>query len=747
MTPGSRKDRADRARLAAALNAAAHDFAPWMRDGGIIHVTNKAMRGVPDGSPAWYDPRQGDVYVHHERLFPGVPVAELEAALRAALRESKRLMARHRVSSLFEGIVHSTFADDVLMGLTLMGVVQHEAAHSQWSHWMSALSSRAEVKRMKITSAEATVMILMEELRIEARALVHDRVTSKGEITRRLRETEEPSVTFGAAPLRACFGWLLKNGVSAAHDSDDVEGADRGSVAAAWTLSYGRCITGVAVEDDVEEMDALARTVLGDEKVDQLVGVLNQAIDVAPGPLEESYAADEARAKAVASVLVAARTWIEIVGLEPPPSSESVVVVTPPMAGDGEGGSGRGSGDSDDDSDDDSAGSGGSDDGDDDSDGNGDGDADGGGAGYGEGLEAMAGSLTAGPDQMGEDDGDPEIVDSGDISHMDVSHGFSNTRASGDEELLAKELSDVIENTLHRVADSVTTPVPEVPAQLSDAAEHYAEAIGNKGRGRATSLFKEEDPSPELMRLTQETARRLEQIQTPAIVRSTSSSLLPPGRLRSRDALVAQADRKQGRATTALPWKTTRRRHELVRPTNIGIMTDVSGSMSWAERVVAEYAFVYGKGGARINARCMSVTFGSTVEVALSPGDIPSKLRIRPARDGHESFDEAAATLEGGLRMLTNINDVRIVLIVSDGHLVETGQPERAREWVRRWTDAGVYVAWIGHDTNDRYGGCLSTMDIKRNKRLSVTDGRGKTEDLVRSTNDMIRDLVHADAI
>ena len=54
--------------------------------------------------------------------------------------------------------------------------------------------------------------------------------------------------------------------------------------------------------------------------------------------------------------------------------------------------------------------------------------------------------------------------------------------------------------------------------------------------------------------------------------------------------------------STAKPWKGTKRKHSVAKPLVIGIATDTSGSMKWAENGVAEFAYVYANAGHRIGA-------------------------------------------------------------------------------------------------------------------------------------------------
>ena len=176
---------------------------------------------------------------------------------------------------------------------------------------------------------------------------------------------------------------------------------------------------------------------------------------------------------------------------------------------------------------------------------------------------------------------------------------------------------------------------------------------------------------------------------------------------------------------TARPWKGTVRRHSTARPLVVGIATDTSGSMRWAEDGVAEFAYVWTNAGHRIGARTAAVTFGDHVHRIARPGEVMTHVERKSATDGQEAFDFAAAALDGVLHFTTPAYAARILLVISDGQLVKDGEPDRAAEWLRRMDRAGTHVLWIGdRDWDNHYSGWLPKLARKLPKLTLVTAER-----------------------
>jgi hypothetical protein len=171
--------------------------------------------------------------------------------------------------------------------------------------------------------------------------------------------------------------------------------------------------------------------------------------------------------------------------------------------------------------------------------------------------------------------------------------------------------------------------------------------------------------------------------------------------MRGRVLVRQAAERSIGLIPSGDPWKSTKRRHTMTRPVVVGIATDVSGSMYWAERLVAQFTYVLGYAGTRINARTAAVTFGCAVTATLKPGEAPSRLRVVPAHDSVEQFDFAMAALDGVLNLRFQNRCTKLLFVFSDAHFVKTGEPARAKKWIKEVQAGGTEVFWVAAEYLD----------------------------------------------
>lgn len=194
-------------------------------------------------------------------------------------------------------------------------------------------------------------------------------------------------------------------------------------------------------------------------------------------------------------------------------------------------------------------------------------------------------------------------------------------------------------------------------------------------------------------------AKRLERLSVRARSEIKVRSVAPPGRLKSRAALAQAADRSQGRATKAEPWQRTKRKHSDTPPLTVGIITDVSGSMGWAEDMVASTTWIVNKAVRHINGTTAAVTFGDRAEPVIGPGSkLSDRVTVRDADGGSEAFNEACAAVDGVLRLSDRNNGARILFVVCDGHLVAPGEMAAASKWVDKLVKSGCAVVWVNDD-------------------------------------------------
>ena len=180
------------------------------------------------------------------------------------------------------------------------------------------------------------------------------------------------------------------------------------------------------------------------------------------------------------------------------------------------------------------------------------------------------------------------------------------------------------------------------------------------------------------------------------------SSILPPGRLRTRAMVQEAAYKAQGSMQHAQPWKRTVRKHTDDPTLKIGVMVDISGSMASAMQPMAVTAWAMSEAGRRVQAQTAMVYYGEDVFPTLKPGQHLDKVNIYTAPDGTEKFDKAFKALDGSLNLLHS-SGARLLVVVSDGCYTDT-ELEKAKAWVRACDKEGVAVLWLPFDKYERSG-------------------------------------------
>ena len=244
--------------------------------------------------------------------------------------------------------------------------------------------------------------------------------------------------------------------------------------------------------------------------------------------------------------------------------------------------------------------------------------------------------------------------------------------------------------------------------KAEERADHKANAqkVFNKGTGPGSgatnSRLVESRPPTNAERIAANSiARALEEAKYRDRERVVSNTQLPPGRLRTRTLIDAEVARQRGSVVLPDAWKRVQRKQTDEPKLTIGMMVDISGSMSSAMEPMAVTAWAMSEAARRIQAKIAMVYYGQDVFPTLEPGRHLDEVRVYSARDSTEKFERAFKALDGTLDLLTT-NGARLLVVVSDGHYVAT-ERENAVKWLRRCRDEGVGVLWIG--LTGSYGG------------------------------------------
>jgi len=249
-------------------------------------------------------------------------------------------------------------------------------------------------------------------------------------------------------------------------------------------------------------------------------------------------------------------------------------------------------------------------------------------------------------------------------------------------------------------------PPPPFPPGAAEARE--AENSARRTAGNAASQVFARDPADgsggtsgttrEPAEAEQAAARRLARALREASAGGRAETVIasatPPGRLRMRQAVAADAQRAAGALPTARPFTRTQRRRVPAPPLSVGIACDVSGSMSGFTGPVASTAWILARATASLPAaRTATVTYGRQVRPVTYPGAVPARVAEFTATDRYEDFTTAIAALDGALGLAAP-GTTRILVIVSDGRYKGT-QHADGQKLITRLAASGCQVIWI----------------------------------------------------
>ena len=205
----------------------------------IARYVNKGDIATPP-APAWYLPAANDLYIHVD-----------DAGL----------------TDVPEIVWWQVFTSTDVNLARIVGLYCHEVGHAAISDDMTPVQMGAK--------RHFDLLSLLEELRVENYAL------------RRAAQARRF--------LRASFAIILAN------LPDEFE--NKSHVVRAWAMCRGRTLAGVAAADETDDVDIAARTLLGDDTVDGLTDLLQEALTLR---LDD----DGAKERMVAIC----DEWVELVG-------------------------------------------------------------------------------------------------------------------------------------------------------------------------------------------------------------------------------------------------------------------------------------------------------------------------------------------------------------------------------------------------------------------------------------------------
>lgn len=234
--------------------------------------------------------------------------------------------------------------------------------------------------------------------------------------------------------------------------------------------------------------------------------------------------------------------------------------------------------------------------------------------------------------------------------------------------------------------------------------EHIARQIFPKkdehGAFVPTALQKSREPNDDERRAAVTLARELEKARYRDRWSVDVGSVTPPGRFNPGEAMRRSAAIALHAPSEGYKPFTDRKWEEVDEtPLTVGIMSDVSGSMTAVQPAIGSAVWVIANAVYRLSgAKAAALYFGSKITPGLSVGQHPKLVRVFTGRGGREDFDGGFKALDGELNLL-NGKGARVLVVASDGHY--TPEQRAARDkWTAKCVRSGVAVVWLALTPN-----------------------------------------------
>ena len=309
-------------------------------------------------------------------------------------------------------------------------------------------------------------------------------------------------------------------------------------------------------------------------------------------------------------------------------------------------------------------------------------------------LEAMMGDPGEGD---GEGDGDGEGSEGEGAGSPGGMLGAMADATETDAQGEANE--QAVREVKEEIAKAKSAAQAEKDEHKKTMTKVFGRGTGPGSAYTSSTLQEERDPSPKERAAAVALSKALEKARYRDRVVVKRKSMVPPGRLSARAAIAGKEQASRGAEVTAEPWARKQRFHTEDPELKIGVLVDISGSMSSAMEPMASTAWVLSEATRRVQGKCAMVYYGNDVFATLKPGQHMPKVKVYDAPDGTEKFNDAFMALNGSLDLLGSTG-ARLMVVVSD--LYYTGfEGERTKYWMERCRRAGVAVIVVPFEYED----------------------------------------------
>jgi hypothetical protein len=259
---------------------------------------------------------------------------------------------------------------------------------------------------------------------------------------------------------------------------------------------------------------------------------------------------------------------------------------------------------------------------------------------------------------------------------------------------VADELAD--QQTQEQNAKVVKAKQSEATRQSKNkeqASKVFTTSSGGSGSGSRSRIHETRQPKSEERVGAVALAKMLEKAKYRERSMTTLDSVAPNGKLRPRALVQKTALESKGVRSDLPTWRYKTRKHNDDPTLSIGVMVDISASMSSAMNPMASIAWILSEAGHRVQAKTAMVYYGEGVFPTLKVGQRLSEVSVYSAPDGTEEFGTAYSALDGTLNLVAG-EGVRMLVIVSDGHY-RPDQDRLVEQALKECQRNGVAVLWV----------------------------------------------------
>lgn len=323
--------------------------------------------------------------------------------------------------------------------------------------------------------------------------------------------------------------------------------------------------------------------------------------------------------------------------------------------------------------------------------------------------------------------GEMAEVDSDSLGEGSLAKAVSNAKDQMDSE--ANDLPEI--EALKELAEVKEQEAKERSKKRQMAGDIFSRTGGARTGHSGSTLQTERDPDSTERAMAVQLGQALDKAKYRERSLTDYMQHEPSGRLKTRVAIQNEALKARG-STTRLPqWRKRQRKQTSEPELRLGIMVDISGSMSSAMEAMGQTAWIVSEAGRRIQAKTTMVYFGSGVFSTLGIGQRLNKVRIYTAPDGTEEFNSAWQATDGTLG-LTWEDGVKVLVVVSDGNYKDWETP-KAIQALKECKVNGVTVVFVSPEGTHPSGARQIIREAGWGELVRDVSGSDITKEIVKA--------------